>query len=384
MLPRLIDICCNVPLVPSVRPRSAFRQERCNQALRACIGGHGARCGHKGPAAPAGMHACSVGLQTRPSLQPRDSSLPHPLTMPPTQIEFYFSDSNLPRDKFLQEKVAADGEGYVDIALLSIFQRVRGLLKSTIVDPAKVSEETVADVADALEGSSSLALSDDRKRVRRAAALKQAEEVGAVGAVGERPAATAGLGSTATLQGCPPWVLDALDWECQLQMLLQRLPGGSRHEAGRKSAAGASWAAGCLGARLSARDGSLLHPSRSCPAHCACSAWLPTAPPAPPAPRPRRWRERWTSARCTPRPSPLTPAWTRCPTSSASTAACSACACGATCSPRTSRARCLSSSAAWRRQTRWVGKQQLDQLEAESVCETGLRGVGWPMAGLRW
>ncbi|KAL4447785.1 hypothetical protein ABPG75_005004 [Micractinium tetrahymenae] len=93
------------------------------------------------------------------------------------QIEFYFSDSNLPRDKFLQEKVAADAEGYVDIALLSIFQRVRGLLKSTVVDPEKVSEQMVADVADALEGSSSLALSEDRKRVRRAAALKEADEV---------------------------------------------------------------------------------------------------------------------------------------------------------------------------------------------------------------
>ncbi|KAL4442520.1 hypothetical protein ABPG77_005104 [Micractinium sp. CCAP 211/92] len=93
------------------------------------------------------------------------------------QIEFYFSDSNLPRDKFLQEKVAADADGYVDIALLSIFQRVRGLLKSTVNDVAKVPEQTVADVADALEGSSSLALSADRKRVRRAAALKEADEV---------------------------------------------------------------------------------------------------------------------------------------------------------------------------------------------------------------
>lgn len=45
------------------------------------------------------------------------------------QVEFYFSDSNLPRDKFLNEKVAADPEGYVDIALLCTFSRMKALLK---------------------------------------------------------------------------------------------------------------------------------------------------------------------------------------------------------------------------------------------------------------
>ena len=33
------------------------------------------------------------------------------------QIEFYFSDSNLPRDKFLRETVENDPEGFVDIAV---------------------------------------------------------------------------------------------------------------------------------------------------------------------------------------------------------------------------------------------------------------------------
>merc|ERR1719183_824900 len=44
------------------------------------------------------------------------------------QIEFYFSDSNLPRDKFLRETVEADPERYVDIALLLTFSRLRTLL----------------------------------------------------------------------------------------------------------------------------------------------------------------------------------------------------------------------------------------------------------------
>lgn len=56
-------------------------------------------------------------------------------------------------------------------------QRVAALLKSGVRDAAAVKEETVADVADALEGSSALAISDDRKRVRRAEALKAVDEV---------------------------------------------------------------------------------------------------------------------------------------------------------------------------------------------------------------
>ncbi|MDB0053701.1 hypothetical protein N9F40_01560 [bacterium] len=44
------------------------------------------------------------------------------------QMEFYFSDSNLPRDKFLRETVEADPDGFVDIQLLATFSRMRSLL----------------------------------------------------------------------------------------------------------------------------------------------------------------------------------------------------------------------------------------------------------------
>ena len=54
------------------------------------------------------------------------------------QVEFYFSDSNLPRDKFLLEKVAETEEGWVDIALISIFSRTAQLLKIVNKDPSKV------------------------------------------------------------------------------------------------------------------------------------------------------------------------------------------------------------------------------------------------------
>eukprot|EP00775_Hariotina_reticulata_P003295 gene3295-3571_t len=45
------------------------------------------------------------------------------------QVEFYFSDSNLPKDKFLRGQVEAHPEGYVDMSLIVSFARMRELLK---------------------------------------------------------------------------------------------------------------------------------------------------------------------------------------------------------------------------------------------------------------
>lgn len=45
------------------------------------------------------------------------------------QVEFYFSDSNLPRDKFMLEHVRANAEGFVDVALIATFARMREVLK---------------------------------------------------------------------------------------------------------------------------------------------------------------------------------------------------------------------------------------------------------------
>lgn len=69
-----------------------------------------------------GAAAASAGLSLPAAVTPRQPLL---------QIEFYFSDSNLPRDKFLSERVAADPEGYVDIALLCIFQVCWRLLRAS-------------------------------------------------------------------------------------------------------------------------------------------------------------------------------------------------------------------------------------------------------------
>ncbi|CAN7999327.1 unnamed protein product [Ixodes pacificus] len=70
------------------------------------------------------------------------------------QIEYYFGDFNLPRDKFLREKVKLD-EGWVPIETLLTFNR----LKSLTEDESKV--------ADAVRQSSLLEVSDDGKKVRR-------------------------------------------------------------------------------------------------------------------------------------------------------------------------------------------------------------------------
>jgi len=44
------------------------------------------------------------------------------------QMEFYFSDSNLPRDRFLLERVHENPEGFVDIGLVATFARMREIL----------------------------------------------------------------------------------------------------------------------------------------------------------------------------------------------------------------------------------------------------------------
>ena len=82
-------------------------------------------------------------------------------------MEFYFSASNLPRDKFMLERVGEDPEGFVDLALLCTFSRMQLLLKSSVREVGKVSDQTIAGVADALGASTALVVSDNKRRVRR-------------------------------------------------------------------------------------------------------------------------------------------------------------------------------------------------------------------------
>lgn len=71
------------------------------------------------------------------------------------QVEFYFSDANLPRDRFLQEKVK-ENDGWIQLSLLASFSRMKTL------------SEDVEAIASAVEKSEELLeLNEDRTAVRR-------------------------------------------------------------------------------------------------------------------------------------------------------------------------------------------------------------------------
>lgn len=72
------------------------------------------------------------------------------------QIEYYFGDHNLQRDKFMQEKTG-ENEGWVDISVLLTFNRLK-----------KITEDAAA-IADAIAKSPNglVELSEDKLRLRR-------------------------------------------------------------------------------------------------------------------------------------------------------------------------------------------------------------------------
>lgn len=75
------------------------------------------------------------------------------------QIEFYFSDSNLPKDRFLRGEAAKHPEGFVAISTLATFSRVSRFNAS------------IPQIAEVLNSSESLAVSDDKTMVKRVAPL---------------------------------------------------------------------------------------------------------------------------------------------------------------------------------------------------------------------
>jgi lupus La protein len=59
------------------------------------------------------------------------------------QVEFYFSDSNLPKDKFLLEQTKKSPEGWVPVSVIASFKRIQALSPqlSTVVNALKGSAE---------------------------------------------------------------------------------------------------------------------------------------------------------------------------------------------------------------------------------------------------
>lgn len=73
------------------------------------------------------------------------------------QMEFYFSDANLRKDRYMNELVMKDEEGYVDLEVFLTFHKIRALTSD------------VKDIAGAIATSELLQMDEEQKRVRRCA-----------------------------------------------------------------------------------------------------------------------------------------------------------------------------------------------------------------------
>ncbi|XP_009782667.1 la protein 1 [Nicotiana tabacum] len=93
------------------------------------------------------------------------------------QVEFYFSDSNLPKDGFLKKTVDESEDGLVSLALICSFSRMRYHLGLGASKQEEISDDTIQAVAEALKASSFLKISEDGKRVGRVTELSKPEEV---------------------------------------------------------------------------------------------------------------------------------------------------------------------------------------------------------------
>ncbi|XP_014503613.1 la protein 1 [Vigna radiata var. radiata] len=93
------------------------------------------------------------------------------------QVEFYFSDSNLPTDRFLKKTVSESEDGMVSLALICSFNRMRKHLKLEEVKSAEVPDDTVKAVAQALKDSALVRVSEDGSKVGRSTKLLKPEEV---------------------------------------------------------------------------------------------------------------------------------------------------------------------------------------------------------------
>ncbi|XVE71058.1 hypothetical protein DITRI_Ditri10aG0119600 [Diplodiscus trichospermus] len=93
------------------------------------------------------------------------------------QVEFYFSDSNIPRDDFLRKKISESEDGMVSLALICSFSKMRGHLNLKAVKADDVPEATLKAVAETLRTSSSLKVSEDGKKVGRSTELLEPDQL---------------------------------------------------------------------------------------------------------------------------------------------------------------------------------------------------------------
>ncbi|GFY54851.1 la-related protein 6 [Trichonephila inaurata madagascariensis] len=80
------------------------------------------------------------------------------------QVEYLFSDSNLPKDKFLLKHICRNKEGYVSLKLISSLRKVKALTKDWKV------------VAYSLEKSEKLQMNSEKTKIRRLEPLPESAE----------------------------------------------------------------------------------------------------------------------------------------------------------------------------------------------------------------
>lgn len=78
------------------------------------------------------------------------------------QLEYYFSDSNLPRDRFLLAKTEENPQGFVPLSTLLTFNRLK-----------KLGAVTVETLAAATQSSTALVLDESKTSVRRSTPLPE-------------------------------------------------------------------------------------------------------------------------------------------------------------------------------------------------------------------
>ena len=133
----------------------------------------------------------------QPSLKPLTDEQRAKIT---TQVEFYFSDANLPTDAFLLKKVRADPEGWVPIGVVCGFNRMKQLLKKHPPVP------TVAAIL--ADRSRALVVDETLLKIRRAEPLPEfdLEDIQARTVVAEN------LGAEPTVEGvAKAFTLDVAD-----------------------------------------------------------------------------------------------------------------------------------------------------------------------------
>ncbi len=79
-------------------------------------------------------------------------------------MEYYFSDVNYPKDKYLQNKASKNPERYIALKEVMAFNKMKQLTSSTEA------------VIKALEGSTQIEFSEDGKQIRKKGILASKEE----------------------------------------------------------------------------------------------------------------------------------------------------------------------------------------------------------------